>query len=112
MASLAGSWIALIAGLGGMRDQNGALTFAPRLPDPLTRLAFTITRWARRLAVEITPSAATYTLREGEPLQLAHHGEAITVSMDNPITREIPAASVTTPQPTQPHGRAPIRRGG
>ncbi|MEO8815581.1 MAG: glycosyl hydrolase family 65 protein, partial [Mycobacterium sp.] len=112
MASLAGSWIALIAGLGGMRDQNGALTFAPRLPDPLTRLAFTITKWTQRLAVEITPSAATYTLRAGEPLQLAHHGEAITVSMGAPITREIPAPSVTTPQPTQPRGRAPIRRGG
>src|SRR6185312_14266397 len=42
LAALAGSWIALIAGLAGMRDQNGALTFAPRLPDALARLAFTI----------------------------------------------------------------------
>ncbi|MEO6793737.1 MAG: glycosyl hydrolase family 65 protein [Mycobacterium sp.] len=112
MASLAGSWIALIAGLGGMRDQNGVLTFAPRLPEELTRLAFTITMWTRRLTVEITPSAATYTLRTGEPLQFAHHGEVITVSLGNPISREIPTPSVTTPQPTQPHGRAPIRRGG
>lgn len=110
MASLAGSWIALIAGLGGMRDQNGALTFAPRLPDPLTRLAFTITKWARRLTVEITPSAATYTLRAGEPLQLAHHGEPITVSLGNPITRPVPAVSRTIERPTQPLGRAPVAR--
>src|SRR5258707_4324759 len=33
MASLAGAWTALVAGLGGMRVQNGSLTFAPRLPD-------------------------------------------------------------------------------
>ena len=33
MAALAGSWIALVAGLAGMRDRDGTLSFAPRLPD-------------------------------------------------------------------------------
>lgn len=111
MAALAGSWIALIAGLAGMRDQNGALTFAPRLPDALTRLTFTITRQMRCLAVEITASAASYTLRSGEPLHLAHHGQPITVSVGKPVTRPIPTLSVTDPQPTQPPGRAPHPRG-
>ncbi|HEX7322530.1 MAG TPA: glycosyl hydrolase family 65 protein, partial [Mycobacterium sp.] len=110
MASLAGSWIALIAGLAGMRDQNGALTFAPRLPDELTRLAFTLTMQTRCLAVEITPSAVTYTLHAGDPLHLAHHGEPITVTQDNPIIRPVPAESRTTEQPTQPPGRAPVAR--
>jgi alpha,alpha-trehalose phosphorylase len=32
MASLAGSWLAAVAGFGGMRDQEGGLAFAPRLP--------------------------------------------------------------------------------
>ncbi|MGH3562338.1 MAG: glycosyl hydrolase family 65 protein, partial [Mycobacterium sp.] len=109
VADQAGSWIALIAGLAGMRDQNGALTFAPRLPDALTRLAFTITMYTRCLAIEITPSAATYTLRAGEPLRLKHHEEPITVAQDNPITRPIPVSSATA-QPTQPPGRTPTRR--
>ncbi len=110
MASLAGSWIALIAGLAGMRDQNGALTFAPRLPDALTRLAFTMTMQQRCLGIVITASTATYTLRSGEPLRLAHHGEPITVATGNPVTKPIPAAAVTTPPPTQPPGRAPSLR--
>lgn len=110
MAALAGSWIALIAGLAGMRDQNGALSFAPRLPDALTRLAFTINMQTRCLAVDITASAATYTLRSGEPLHLTHHGQPITVTMGKPITQPIPALSVTDPQPTQPSGRAPSPR--
>ena len=84
MAALAGSWIALIAGLAGMRDQNGSLTFAPRLPDALTRLAFTIAMRGRRLGVEITATTATYTLHAGEPLLTAHHGQSITVT---PATR-------------------------
>jgi alpha,alpha-trehalose phosphorylase len=110
MAALAGSWIALIAGLAGMRDQNGALTFAPRLPDGLTRLAFTVTIHARCLAVEITRSAATYTLRAGQPLHLAHHTQPITVSCGDPITRPINASPITGQPPTQPRGRAPIPR--
>ena len=32
IASLAGAWIAAVAGFGGMRDHDGELTFAPRLP--------------------------------------------------------------------------------
>ena len=32
MASLAGAWIVAVAGFGGMRDHDGSLTFAPRLP--------------------------------------------------------------------------------
>ncbi|MEB3980031.1 family 65 glycosyl hydrolase [Mycobacterium sp. 663a-19] len=110
MAALAGSWIALIAGLAGMRDQDGTLRFAPRLPDSLTRLAFTFTKRARRLTVEITPSNATYTLRAGDPLPLAHHGEPITVTLGNPITRPIPGPPGMVEQPTQPRGRAPARR--
>ena len=35
MASLAGAWIALIQGFGGMRQTPDGLTFAPRLPERL-----------------------------------------------------------------------------
>ena len=110
IAALAGSWIALIAGLAGMRDQNGALTFAPRLPDALTRLAFTIAMRGRRLGVQITATSATYTLHTGEPLCIAHYGQSITLTAGDPITRPIPMSSVTPPQPTQPPGRAPAPR--
>jgi alpha,alpha-trehalose phosphorylase len=44
IASLAGTWIALVNGFGGMRDDGRALAFAPRLPDGLTSLAFSIVR--------------------------------------------------------------------
>src|SRR5262249_27782729 len=40
IASLAGTWLALVAGFGGMRDHDGELTFAPRLPEPITSMAF------------------------------------------------------------------------
>ena len=40
IASLAGTWIAAVCGFGGMRDHDGHLSFAPHLPEQLTRLRF------------------------------------------------------------------------
>jgi alpha,alpha-trehalose phosphorylase len=110
IASLAGAWIAAVAGFGGMRDHDGKLTFAPRLPQRLERLTFRLLFRGRRLKVEATKSEATYVLLEGEPLEIGHHGKTITVSTSNAVTQPIPSP----PQrgtPTQPPGRAPARRG-
>src|SRR6266536_1443014 len=48
IASLAGAWTALVAGFGGMRDHDGKLTFAPRLPARLEHLAFRLLFRGRR----------------------------------------------------------------
>ncbi|MGH3109767.1 MAG: glycoside hydrolase family 65 protein, partial [Gaiellaceae bacterium] len=110
IASLAGAWTAAVAGFGGMRDHGGALTFAPRLPARLERLAFRLLFRGRRLKVEVTQDAATYTLVDGDPLEIAHHGDALTVAKDRPVTHAVPPAPVR-PAPNQPLGRAPARRG-
>jgi alpha,alpha-trehalose phosphorylase len=110
VAALAGSWIALVAGMGGMRDRAGTLSFAPRLPEGLTRLAFKISQRRRQLAVDVRTSTATYTLLDGEPIRIVHHGQAITASLHDPIVRPIPAASPASPTPTQPPGREPAHR--
>ncbi|MGI8420701.1 MAG: glycoside hydrolase family 65 protein, partial [Gaiellaceae bacterium] len=62
IASLAGAWIVAVAGFGGMRDHNGALTFAPRLPERLSRLAFGLCFRGRRMKVEVEPEQARYSL--------------------------------------------------
>jgi alpha,alpha-trehalose phosphorylase len=110
MASLAGAWTALVAGFGGMRSQDGTLSFAPRLPEAIGRLAFHLVFRGRRLRVEVRATEATYRLLDGLPLVVLHHGEEIPLSMDGPVTRPIPDIQAG-PRPTQPAGRAPIARG-
>jgi len=44
MASLAGSWTALVAGFGGLRDDEGILALDPQLPEEITRMSFRL-RW-------------------------------------------------------------------
>jgi alpha,alpha-trehalose phosphorylase len=110
LASLAGAWIAFVFGLGGMRDSRDILEFAPRLPDGLTRLKFSILRHNQRLSVEITTSATKYALYQGEgPLQIVHHGETLTLIGSEAIIRPIPEAPQRA-QPSQPPGREPHRR--
>jgi alpha,alpha-trehalose phosphorylase len=110
IASLAGAWIAAVAGFGGMRDHDGEITFAPRLPQRLECLTFRLLVRGRRLKVEATKTEAAYRLLEGEPLQISHHGERLTVSTDETVTKPIPPPSERD-TPTQPAGRAPARRG-
>jgi alpha,alpha-trehalose phosphorylase len=109
IASLAGAWIVAVAGFGGMRDHDGALTFAPRLPQRLNRLAFGLCFRGRRLKVEVDQRQARYSLRQGEPLQIAHHGETFDVTAAEAVTRTIPTAPARD-LPGQPPGRAPACR--
>jgi alpha,alpha-trehalose phosphorylase len=110
IASLAGSCIAALSGFGGLRDRDGKLSFMPRLPMALTRLAFNIRcRKDTRLNVEVDRKQATYTLLMGDPLDLKHHGQAVTVTTDHPVKCPIPPPPALE-TPTQPPGRAPLQR--
>ncbi len=82
IASLAGAWTVAVAGFGGMRDHDGRLSFAPRLPPALTRLAFRLTYRECCLIVEVTRDAASYGLVAGHALEVSHYGEPITVTAE------------------------------
>jgi alpha,alpha-trehalose phosphorylase len=109
IAALAGTWIALVVGFGGMRDTTLPLRFAPRLPAALRRLVFCVCFRDRRLRVEITRNRANYSLTAGSELEILHHGKPATIQPDRRLTLPIPRAPRRKPA-TQPHGRAPDRR--
>jgi hypothetical protein len=109
VASLAGTWIAFVAGFGGMRDHGETLAFAPRLPDGLTRMTFSTLRRGRCLRVDVTTGAASYSLTRGtDPLRITHHGQPLDVTTQL-VTRPIPPLP-ERPPPMQPPGREPSRR--
>ncbi len=109
IAALTGAWVAAVAGFGGLRHSAGGLTFAPRLPSELTAMSFRLWFQSRRLLVRVTQVQATYSLLDGEPLQIAHHGRKLTLKKGKPASRKIPATR-TTDRPEQPPGRGPDRR--
>ncbi len=108
MASLAGSWIALVCGFGGLRDHGDRLHFAPRLPPGLDRLAFAL-RWRGCcVRVEVRSSHARYEVVDGgDPVTVLHHGEEVTLRPGEPVERDLPELKPLTDPPRQPVGREP-----
>ena len=109
IASLAGASIAAVCGFGGLRDFDGELTFAPRLPARLGRLRFRLVYRGRRIEVDVTKKDATYRLLDGERLVVGHHGRQVELTRVRPETEAIPPP-VERPRPSQPKGREPARR--
>jgi alpha,alpha-trehalose phosphorylase len=109
IASLAGAWIALVSGFGGMHRHNSTIGFAPRLPEGISKLAFAVTILGRMLRVEVTGRTVEYVLTKGEPIEILHYGKRITVSTAKPVRKTIPPIP-RLPEPEQPPGRAPTPR--
>jgi alpha,alpha-trehalose phosphorylase len=108
IASMAGTWTAVVVGFGGMRCDATGLRFAPRLPPALSRLSFGLKWQDRQLRVTISPEEAQYELVSGPPMRLRHFGEPVALAED-PVTRAIPAPDYVEPV-EQPFGRAPRAR--
>jgi alpha,alpha-trehalose phosphorylase len=108
MASLAGAWIALVAGFGGMRHIQDTLSFSPRLPNGFSRMKFHMRFRGRLLRCTVTRHEATYELVAGEPMVFYHHGDQQRLE-EKPIRLKIPAIHAG-PRPRQPKGREPITR--
>ncbi|MGO4442520.1 glycoside hydrolase family 65 protein [Mycobacterium sp. 2YAF39] len=112
MASLAGAWTALVAGFGGLRDDDGVLTLDPHLPSGITRLRFRL-RWKDfRITVDVNHENVTYTVRDGPhtSLTIRHAGADLEISTDEPSTVTIEPREPLLPEPQQPPGREPLRR--
>ncbi|WP_077797225.1 glycoside hydrolase family 65 protein [Streptomyces sp. JHA26] len=109
IASLAGTWMALVAGFGGTRRDGDSLRFSPRLPEKFSRLAFRLQFRGRCVSVEIEADKVTYRLLNGAPLTIHHHGSPVLMNGNGPVTRAVPAPE-RRPTPEQPPHRRPNAR--
>jgi alpha,alpha-trehalose phosphorylase len=91
IASMGGTWMMLTYGFGGMRDDDGTLSFWPRrAPEENAILRFPITYRSQLLEVEIGLEKVEYALREGSRLMIRHEKEEIELTPENPrVTRPV-----------------------
>ena len=80
IASAGGVWTALVAGFGGMRHEHGEVSFDPRLPKDWPELCFPLTVRGSRFRVRLVRDAITFTLEEGEELEVSVRGEKVVVT--------------------------------
>lgn len=66
ITSMAGSWMSVVEGFGGMRVENGKLSFTPSLPKGWSTLKFKVNYRGSLLEVEISDSETSITTVEGK----------------------------------------------
>lgn len=80
MASLAGSWLALVWGFGGFRpDGRGGFALRPVLPPEWDGYDFGLAWRGAELRVKVRADGVTYSV-EGAPLTFRHGDEAVTLA--------------------------------
>lgn len=93
-ACLGGTWLAAIAGFGGVRITDDGLLLNPRLPDAWTSLEFPLTYRGAQVRVTCTHRLIRIVLRAGEEMRLTVNGEPVVLTPER-CTWE--SASVAAP---------------
>jgi alpha,alpha-trehalose phosphorylase len=86
IASMGGTWMMLTYGFGGMRDNDGILSFWPRrAPKENVVFQFHLTYRGQKLEVKTSLDKVEYALREGESLLIRHETEEIHLTRQKPL---------------------------
>ena len=78
VTSMAGSWLSVVEGFGGMCVRDGVPMFDPRLPEGWDSLTFKVNFRGRVLTVQVTPAAVEVS-NEGDPVEIALCGRRVLV---------------------------------
>jgi len=114
VAAAAGVWSTLVFGFGGVRDYEGRLSFAPRLPRIWNSLGFSLRFCDRQLRLQLTHDEERYVLSEGDPLEITIRDEQHLLSTGTPVVikRPRPRARSRASEPEPAPGPADLEPGG
>jgi alpha,alpha-trehalose phosphorylase len=86
IASMGGAWMLFAYGFGGMRDNDGTLSFWPRrAPQENAKLRFPVTYRGQMLEVELGLEKVEYALVAGESLVIRHETEEVRLTRERPV---------------------------
>ncbi|HTD06908.1 glycoside hydrolase family 65 protein [Undibacterium sp.] len=92
-AAMAGTWLGVAYGFGGMRLHNGQLKFSPVIPERWTHYRFKVHIKECLLQVSVNTDAVEYTLLRGDGLGFLHAQTEVT------LTSAAPARSIAVARP-------------
>jgi len=83
ITSMAGTWMSIVEGFGGMRIVNDQLSFVPRIPDEWDAYSFKVNFRNQVLKVEVNKEKSTFKLEGTEPINILVGGNSIEVHPNN-----------------------------
>ncbi|WP_328804434.1 beta-phosphoglucomutase [Sphingopyxis microcysteis] len=90
MAALAGSWLVLAQGWGGLRLDGAVPSFRPQLPTAWTGYRFRLQWRGSTIELAVDAAGSTYRLLAGAPVDILDHGRPLAVGSE-PVTMVRPA---------------------
>ena len=79
ITSMAGTWMSLVKGFGGMRVRDHKLFFSPYLPDQWNSYSFRIEFRGRVVKIKVTRERVETSLESGEPLEIVLNDKPVTL---------------------------------
>lgn len=80
ITSMAGTWMSIVEGFGGMRVKNEKLCFAPKIPEQWESYSFKINFRDRILKVMVTQDGTTFAIDPGDALEILVNSESVLLS--------------------------------
>jgi len=80
ITSMAGTWMSIVEGFGGMRVKNDTLSFEPRIPKQWDGYSFKINFRDQILKVNVKQDSTSFSLEGDNELQILVNGNAVVVS--------------------------------
>lgn len=85
IANMAGTWMCVVNGFGGMRAQGDMLSLSPYLPTGWTEYQFKVEYRGRSLRVSVDTAQVTYELLKGDALDILHNGDKLSLTRGKPV---------------------------
>ncbi|WP_339288494.1 beta-phosphoglucomutase [Paenibacillus sp. FSL E2-0201] len=88
-AAMAGSWLSIVNGFGGMRLCGGMLSFNPVLPAQWDSYRFKVTSGGQLLDIYVDDKVVVYTLLVGDMIEILHKGNLVQLTAKKPLSLSI-----------------------
>jgi maltose phosphorylase len=86
ITSMAGTWMSIVEGFGGMRVKNDTLHFEPRIPEQWKGYSFKINFRNQILKVSVQAGETNFTLEGDKDLTVYVNGKAVSVEPNMLVT--------------------------
>lgn len=86
ITSMAGTWMSIVEGFGGMRMKNDTLSFEPRIPWQWKGYSFKVNYRNHILKINVTHEGTSFELEKGNDLVILVNGKKVAVSPNDLVT--------------------------
>src|SRR5690606_25521140 len=86
ITSMAGTWMSIVEGFGGMRIRDNKLSFTPKIPKQWKAYSFKVNFRNQILKVEVCQTEAKFELEGNKELEILINNKSVTIAPNSLMT--------------------------